>query len=59
MHKKIPDGVNTIVTGTLGGLEGGNDNPIAIVGGNCTLQGFDSDGNDCFWTVTGLLKMVR
>ncbi len=27
--------------------------PLAIVGGNCALQGFDCEGNDCYWTVTG------
>ena len=27
--------------------------PLAVVGGNCSLQGFDHDGNDPFWTVTG------
>ena len=24
-----------------------------MVGGNCSLQGFDYEGNDPFWTVTG------
>ena len=27
--------------------------PLAIVGGNCSIQGFDYEGNDPFWTVTG------
>ncbi|KAG8525178.1 Bardet-Biedl syndrome 2 protein, partial [Galemys pyrenaicus] len=27
--------------------------PLAIIGGNCALQGFDHKGNDLFWTVTG------
>ncbi|XP_077978024.1 BBSome complex member BBS2-like isoform X2 [Glandiceps talaboti] len=48
-YKDIPDGVNSIVMGQLGGI----DAPLAIVGGNCALQGFDVDGNDLFWTVTG------
>lgn len=30
-----------------------DDDPVVITGGNCSLQGFDAEGNDCFWTVTG------
>ena len=26
---------------------------LAIVGGNCSIQGFDSTGAERFWTVTG------
>ena len=55
----VPDGVNSVVVGDLGGsTEPGSDQqgesrPLAIVGGNCSLQGFDYEGNDPFWTVTG------
>ncbi|XP_064601546.1 Bardet-Biedl syndrome 2 protein homolog [Liolophura sinensis] len=48
-YKETPDGSNAIVMGQLGGLE----LPLAVVGGNCSLQGFDYEGNDSFWTVTG------
>ncbi|KAK3738831.1 hypothetical protein QZH41_011043 [Actinostola sp. cb2023] len=48
-YKDVADGVNTIVIGHLGGY----DNPLAFVGGNCSIQGFDMEGNDEFWTVTG------
>lgn len=48
-YKDIADGANAIVTGKLGSFE----NPLAIVGGNCSIQGFDFEGNDEFWTVTG------
>ncbi|XP_070565580.1 BBSome complex member BBS2-like [Ptychodera flava] len=48
-YKEIPDGVNSIVMGQLGTIEA----PLAIIGGNCALQGFDIEGNDLFWTVTG------
>ncbi|XP_006811161.1 BBSome complex member BBS2-like [Saccoglossus kowalevskii] len=48
-YKDIPDGVNAIIMGQLGNI----DAPLAIVGGNCALQGFDIEGNDLFWTVTG------
>ncbi|NWX92034.1 BBS2 protein, partial [Nothoprocta pentlandii] len=43
------NGANAIVLGTLGDIS----SPLAIIGGNCALQGFDSEGNDLFWTVTG------
>ncbi|XP_048461696.1 Bardet-Biedl syndrome 2 protein homolog isoform X3 [Rhincodon typus] len=46
---KVADGANAIVLGQLGEIP----SPLAIIGGNCTLQGFDQDGNDLFWTVTG------
>ncbi|XP_019522365.1 PREDICTED: Bardet-Biedl syndrome 2 protein [Hipposideros armiger] len=46
---KVADGANAIVLGTLGDIS----SPLAIIGGNCALQGFDHEGNDLFWTVTG------
>ncbi|XP_072403791.1 BBSome complex member BBS2 [Chiloscyllium punctatum] len=48
-YKEVADGANAIVLGQLGEIP----TPLAIIGGNCTLQGFDQDGNDLFWTVTG------
>ncbi|KAL1131419.1 hypothetical protein AAG570_011036 [Ranatra chinensis] len=48
-YKEVPDGVNAIVVGRLGQWEC----PLAVVGGNCSLQGFDWRGDDPFWTVTG------
>ncbi|XP_072026618.1 BBSome complex member BBS2-like [Amphiura filiformis] len=48
-YKDAPDGVNAIVMGQIGSI----DSPLAIVGGNCALQGYDIEGNDLFWTVTG------
>ncbi|NWX41020.1 BBS2 protein, partial [Steatornis caripensis] len=43
------NGANAIVLGKLGDIS----SPLAIIGGNCALQGFDCEGNDLFWTVTG------
>uniref|UniRef100_A0A4W4H8M2 Bardet-Biedl syndrome 2 protein homolog n=1 Tax=Electrophorus electricus TaxID=8005 RepID=A0A4W4H8M2_ELEEL len=43
------DGANAIVLGKLADIQ----SPLAIVGGNCAIQGFDYGGNDQFWTVTG------
>ena len=34
--------------GKLGGIE----NPMVIIGGNCSLQGYDHEGEDLFWTVS-------
>lgn len=49
-YKDVPDGVNVIAVGNIGDEDA---KPLAIVGGNCSLQGFDHEGNDPFWTVTG------
>lgn len=43
----MTDGANAIVLGKLGDIQ----SPLAIIGGNCALQGFDFEGNDQFWTV--------
>ena len=47
-YKEVPDGVQSIIVGMLG-----NNAPLCIVGGNCSIQGFDMEGNEVFWTVTG------
>nr|XP_040019840.1 Bardet-Biedl syndrome 2 protein homolog isoform X7 [Gasterosteus aculeatus aculeatus] len=46
-YREVADGANAIVLGKLGGIP----NPLAIIGGNCALQGFDYAGNDHFWTL--------
>ncbi|TWW76158.1 Bardet-Biedl syndrome 2 protein -like protein [Takifugu flavidus] len=48
-YKEVADGANAVVLGTLGDIPA----PLAIIGGNCALQGFDYEGNDHLWTVTG------
>lgn len=48
-YREVADGANAVVLGTLGDIS----LPLAIIGGNCALQGFDYEGNDLFWTVTG------
>ncbi|XP_054906939.1 Bardet-Biedl syndrome 2 protein homolog [Poeciliopsis prolifica] len=48
-YRDVTDGANAIVLGKLGD----SSSPLAIIGGNCALQGFDYEGNDHFWTVTG------
>lgn len=46
---QVSDGANAITIGHLGR----NPLPLALIGGNCSIHGFDGDGNDPFWTVTG------
>ncbi|XP_023337047.1 Bardet-Biedl syndrome 2 protein homolog isoform X4 [Eurytemora carolleeae] len=48
-YKEVADGANAVQIGYIGDRE----RPLAVVGGNCSLQGFDFEGNDPFWTVTG------
>ena len=44
---QLPDGANAILVGKLSnGAE-----PLAFVGGNCSIQGIDSKGQDQLWTV--------
>ncbi|KAI8467845.1 MAG: ciliary BBSome complex subunit 2 [Monoraphidium minutum] len=45
--KDVPEGVGCLVAGSYGSYT----QPLAIAGGNCS--GFDSDGADVFWSVTG------
>ena len=45
---QLPDGANAIVIGRLGD----SDRPLAFVGGNCSIQGFDHTGEEHFWTVS-------
>ncbi|XP_052802145.1 Bardet-Biedl syndrome 2 protein homolog [Mya arenaria] len=48
-YKETSDGSNAIAIGELGNIEG----TMVIVGGNCSIQGYDVEGNENFWTVTG------
>lgn len=49
---KIPDGANTVVIGQFGNGKVSDGN-LAMIGGNCAIHGFDREGNDAYWTVTG------
>lgn len=48
-YKDIPDGVNVITVGKFGT----STSPLALVGGNCSIQAFNGEGNEELWTVTG------
>lgn len=47
--KEVSDGVNFIHFGKVRGIE----EPLVIVGGDCSITGFDIQGDEKFWTVTG------
>eukprot|EP00995_Heteronema_vittatum_P005401 NODE_184_length_1699_cov_201.142424_g21_i1.p1 GENE.NODE_184_length_1699_cov_201.142424_g21_i1~~NODE_184_length_1699_cov_201.142424_g21_i1.p1 ORF type:complete len:497 (+),score=117.79 NODE_184_length_1699_cov_201.142424_g21_i1:25-1491(+) len=48
-YREVADGINSMTFGKVGSIT----EQLAIVGGNCSIQGFDSEGNELFWTVTG------
>lgn len=47
--EQVPDGVTAITIGLLENFP----SPLLIIGGNCSIQGFDWKGQDLYWTVTG------
>lgn len=55
-YKDVEDGVQAVVCGPVmrpqdGGA--GEVPPLAVVGGNCSIFGFDRTGAERYWTVTG------
>ena len=46
---EISDGLNCLVFGKVPGVE----DPLIIVGGNCSITGLDKNSEERFWTVTG------
>ncbi len=46
---QIPDGAHAIIIGTWGEIP----EQLAIVGGNCSIHGFNKKSEDVLWTVTG------
>ena len=49
--KEVQDGVNALTVGNLSGS--GMEKTLCVVGGNCSLQAFDHEGQELFWTVAG------
>lgn len=47
--KEVSDGVNCLTFGTFPDLGA----PLVLAGGNCSITGFDYQGEERFWTVTG------
>ncbi|KAF2366333.1 Ciliary BBSome complex subunit 2 C-terminal domain [Trinorchestia longiramus] len=48
-YKEVSDGSNAVTIGRLWR----HPTPLALVGGNCSVQGFDATGADMFWTTAG------
>ena len=48
-YRETQDGVNAITVGKLSN----QIKPLVIIGGNCSILGFDNEGNEVFWTVSG------
>ncbi|KNC53004.1 bardet-Biedl syndrome 2 protein [Thecamonas trahens ATCC 50062] len=57
LYKEVEDGVFSLVIGLPPGAAadgaGAPRSPLVYVGGNCSLQGFDVEGKEQYWTVTG------
>eukprot|EP00357_Protocruzia_adherens_P016107 CAMPEP_0115029300 /NCGR_PEP_ID=MMETSP0216-20121206/36898_1 /TAXON_ID=223996 /ORGANISM="Protocruzia adherens, Strain Boccale" /LENGTH=730 /DNA_ID=CAMNT_0002405817 /DNA_START=80 /DNA_END=2272 /DNA_ORIENTATION=- len=47
--KDVTDGVNCLIFGYVQQVE----TPLVIAGGNCSIEGFDYEGEEKYWTVTG------
>lgn len=45
----VQDGVNSLLIGDVTTA----NKPRLVAGGNCSVLGFDEDGGEAFWTVTG------
>ncbi|KPA83039.1 hypothetical protein ABB37_02765 [Leptomonas pyrrhocoris] len=54
-YKDVEDGVQAVVCGpVMKPTESGAEAPpLAVVGGNCSIFGFDRTGAERYWTVTG------
>ena len=54
-YREVPDGANAVAIGRLHNTDGsgGATAPLALVGGNCSIVGFDKNGSEVFWTVCG------
>ncbi|KAG5472660.1 hypothetical protein LSCM4_01981 [Leishmania orientalis] len=54
-YKDVEDGVQAVVCGAVMKPSGTSREvpPLAVVGGNCSIFGFDRFGAERYWTVTG------
>jgi len=48
-YKEIPDGVSSILFAKLPNVK----EPLILVGENCSIQGFDYNGEERYWNVSG------
>mmetsp|Transcript_199 Transcript_199/g.341 ORF Transcript_199/g.341 Transcript_199/m.341 type:complete len:704 (-) Transcript_199:10-2121(-) len=47
-YREIQDGLNVMKIAQVSHPE-----PLVLVGGNCSIQGYDAEGEEQFWTTTG------
>jgi Bardet-Biedl syndrome 2 protein len=47
--REVADGVNCLAFGTFPSI----GSPMIVVGGNCSIYGYDLSNEERFWTVTG------
>eukprot|EP00607_Mallomonas_marina_P009864 CAMPEP_0182420674 /NCGR_PEP_ID=MMETSP1167-20130531/5644_1 /TAXON_ID=2988 /ORGANISM="Mallomonas Sp, Strain CCMP3275" /LENGTH=760 /DNA_ID=CAMNT_0024596939 /DNA_START=242 /DNA_END=2524 /DNA_ORIENTATION=+ len=47
--RDVQDGVNSLITGRISNVP----SPVVVAGGNCSILGYNKDGMEMFWTVTG------
>ncbi|KAL0484490.1 bbs2, partial [Acrasis kona] len=48
-YREVQDGLNTMMIGRIGAMS----NNLVIVGGNCSIQGYDHEGGEQYWNTTG------
>jgi Bardet-Biedl syndrome 2 protein len=53
--KDVPEGISCMVVGSCGS----HSQPLVLVGGNCSVQGYNSMGTEVMWTVTGKLCCLQ
>ncbi|KAJ9437047.1 Bardet-Biedl syndrome 2 protein-like protein [Diplonema papillatum] len=56
-YKEVQDGINTMTFGQVGTIE----SPLAVVGGNCSIQGFaklESEAAQCYNPVRSALRLT-
>ena len=49
-YKEVQDGIDSLICARLGGEK---SPMLALVGGNCSIHGFNETGQEEFWTVCG------
>lgn len=47
--REVADGINCLTFGTFPLI----GSPMIVVGGNCSIYGYDYNNEERFWTVTG------
>ena len=52
---QLPDGANAVLIGHVAN----ESEPLAIVGGNCAIHGFDHEGEDKYWTVSHMQHISK